>query len=82
MNRLLEGRTAMSIETIKKTLDDYNTLMTQVENCIRKKYNEENITVACIGVKDSFVFGRYKKQNKYLASNEHRFLITFDELEN
>lgn len=69
------------LETIKKTLDDYNALISQVEKCICKKYGEENITVACIGVRDSFIIGRYKKQNKYLASNEHRFLITFDELE-
>ena len=67
---------------IQQTVNDYNKLMLQVEKSICKKYGEENIAVSSIGVKETFVIGRYRKQSKYLATNEHRYLITFEELEN
>lgn len=77
----------MSMETIKKTLDDYNEIIEQVNNAVCKKYNVEDIDIICAYPQTlsttgkEVIMGTYRKHSGYVSMNEKRYSIPFDELE-
>jgi len=78
----------MLMETVKKILDNYNELIEQVNNAVCKKYNVENIDIICAYPQtlsttgQEVIMGTYRKHSGYMSTNEKRYSITFDELEN